>query len=133
MARVYRTIRSLQDRALIKGWIDKAPDLTVIELLEPKRSNAQNARLWAMLSDVQRQKPKHNGMKMTTSLGKAVFLNALGHETKFMPTLDGTKVFPVGQRSSELSKKEMGDLFELMQAWAAENGVEFNDKEDLND
>jgi len=97
-----------------------------VEFKGPKRTLDQNARLWAMLTDVADQM-EHEGRKYTSDAWKAIFLAALGREVEFIPSLDGKTFIPWGQSSSDLSKKEMSDLLEFIAAWGAENGVRFQD------
>jgi hypothetical protein len=80
--------------------------------------------MWAMLTDVSRQK-EHMGRKYTPDQWKVIFLHAIGREVQFIPALDGQGFIPWGQSSSDLSVKEMTDLIEFMFAWGAENGVTF--------
>ena len=103
-------------------WIADAPAGSRIEFKEPKRSNDQNSLLWAMLGDVARQ-ATHMGRKYSTADWKSLFLHAFGREMTFIPALDGKTFLPIGLSSSDLSKKEMSDLLDFIQAWCAENGV----------
>ena len=95
-----------------------------LELREAKRTDDQNRALWSLLSQVQRARPTHQGVKMTPTLWKAVFLQALGTEMVFVPTLDGCGMFPMGQRSSALTKAEFADLLTLILSWCAREGIE---------
>ena len=97
-----------------------------VEIKEPKRSGEQNDALWAHLSDVADQ-VVHQGRKYDAETWKAIFMNALGTEMRFVPTLDGTSVFPLGMRSSKLSKREMSDLIEFIVSWGVQHGVKFHD------
>lgn len=124
MTRALIIIRSDADRAKAAKWCAAAPENMRIEFKAAKRSLAQNDRLWAMLSDIAAQK-QHNGRKYDAESWKSLFLHALGRETQFIPSLDGKSFMPLGYRSSDLSKEEMSQLLEFMEAWAAENGVRF--------
>lgn len=106
--------------------IDAAPDETRVEIKGPKRTLPQNARLWAMLGDVSRQK-QHCGLTYPPETWKAIFLHALGREIQFVPSLDGQEIIPLGLSSSDLEIPEMADLIESMFAWGAENGVVWSD------
>lgn len=118
--------KAQRDRAT--AWVANAPVNTRLEFREPKRSIPQNDRMWAMLTDIAKQRPNHNGAKMTADLWKAVFMQALGAEMTMLPTLECDGFFPIGMRSSELSKSEMSDLMELMAAWGAAHDVTFHDQ-----
>ena len=124
-------VLSRSNRELVRKWLDRAPDGFRLEIAEPKRSTDQNAKLWATLTDIARQRPIHNGVKMTPDLYKAVFMQALGREMVMLPTLNGDGFFPIGHRSSELSKAEFSDLLELIHAWAAQNEVALHESEEV--
>jgi len=100
-----------------------APDGYVLELREPKRTDDQNAALWGLLHQIQKQRPTHNGMKMTPDLWKFVFMDALGAEMRMFPKLDGDGYFPIGHSSSRLTKGQFADLLTVMLAWCAEQGL----------
>jgi hypothetical protein len=112
-------LRTRQDRGRAVRWIETAPDGTVVEFKQKGRSNDQNAAMWSILTQINRQRPVHNGVKMSAVLWKAVFMQALGAELVMLPTLEGGGLFPFGHRSSKLTKDEMSNLIELMLAWAA--------------
>lgn len=118
--------KAQRDRAT--AWIANAPINTRVEFREPKRSLPQNDRMWAMLTDIAKQRPNHNGVRMTADLWKAVFMQNLGAEMTMLPTLECDGFFPIGMRSSELSKSEMSDLMELMAAWGAAHDITFHDQ-----
>ena len=116
-------LRTRQDRGRAVRWVENAPDGTVVEFKQKGRSNDQNAAMWSILTQINRQRPVHNGVKMSAVLWKAVFMQALGAELVMLPTLEGDGLFPFGHRSSKLTVSEMGDLIELMLAWAATEGL----------
>jgi len=125
-------LRTCQDRGRAVRWIETAPDGTVVEFKQKGRSNDQNAAMWSVLTQINRQRPVHNGVKMSAVLWKAVFMQALGTELVMLPTLEGGGLFPFGHRSSKLTKDEMSNLIELMLAWAATEGLtieHFDDRE----
>lgn len=126
MSRAVIVLRGLTDRARAIGLIRSAPPETRIEFKGAKRTLPQNDRMWAMLTDVARQKV-HGGRRYTPDQWKVLFMHACGREVQFIPALDGTTFIPWGQSSSDLSKDEMTDLIEFMFAWGAENGVMFAD------
>jgi len=117
-------LNSPKDRAIAKQAIDRAPAGYAVDIKEARRSDEQNRALWGALNQIQRQRPKHNGVNMTPDLWKVVFMDALGHEMAMMPKLDGDGFFPIGHRSSRLTKGEFADLLTLMLAWAAREGIE---------
>jgi hypothetical protein len=115
-----------RDRA--KALIDRAPPGYVCEVRPKTRSDAQNRKLWPMILDIRRQVP---GMDAFTRDDiKLRFLNSLGVEMRFLPELDGGGLFPVGQRSSTLTKEQFSGLLELLYEYGARHGVVWSNIEE---
>lgn len=95
----------------------------VIEVKEKTRSTEQNARMWALLTDVSRQVDWY-GQKLTAEEWKDVFSASLKKQ-KAVPGLDGGFVI-LGQRTSKMSVREMADLMTLIEVFGAERGVRFS-------
>jgi hypothetical protein len=112
-------------RERFKRIVDQAPPGYVAEVREPKRTLDQNNKLWAMLTDVSVAMPL--GRRHTPDDWKAIFMNACGWECQFVEGLDG-RPFPKGFRSSHLTKSQMGDLINFIQAFGDENGVRWSDE-----
>jgi hypothetical protein len=55
-------------------------------------------------------------------------LNALGVEMRFLPCLEGEGAFPVGLRSSTLTKGQFSGLLELLYEYGARHGVRWTDE-----
>lgn len=113
-------------RAMAKRLVEAAPMGAVLNIREAKRTVDQNAALWAKLSDISRAKPE--GRMHTPEVWKALFMSACGHACQFENGLDG-KPFPVGFRSSRLSKQEMSDLLEFVTEYGARHGVVWTNEE----
>jgi hypothetical protein len=111
-------------RAYAKAQIDKAPDGYVVTIREPTRTLDQNAKLWAVLTDLSQQKPE--GITATREEWKCLAMNACGWETQFMLGLDG-RPFPVGFSSSRLTIAQMSDLIEFCHEYGARHGVTFTE------
>lgn len=94
----------------------------VVEVKQEKRSLAQNARLWAMLTDISRQVEWYD-QKLDAEDWKHIFTAAL-KKTRAVPGIDGGVVV-LGQSTSKMTKAEMAELQELMEAFGAEKGVRF--------
>jgi hypothetical protein len=120
-------LNSAADRARAMKVVAAAPAGTRVEVKQTKRSTAQNSFLWAALSQIALQK-KHCGRKYTPDIWKSIFMHACGQEVQFIPSLDQTTLIPWGHRSSDLSKHEMSELLEFIQAWCADNGVKLHDE-----
>ena len=117
-------LREGAQRILAKSIIDAAPVGAVVNVREATRTNDQNSKMHAMLSDISRSKP--NGLMHTPDIWKALMMKACGHQVQFVLGIDG-EPFPVGFRSSRLRKSQMSDLIEFMYQYGAENGVVWSD------
>lgn len=129
MSRHLIVLLSAAHRQRAARYIAEAPSGTRVEFKVAKRSLPQNDRLWAMLTDISKQK-EHCGRKYTPDIWKCLMMHACGRTMQFVPALDNSTVMPLGYRSSDLGKSEMSDLIEFMFAWGAENGVVFQEKAD---
>ena len=100
--------------------VRSAPDGYLVQVLPPKRSLAQNSYFWQLLSELSKAKP--NGREHTPDTWKLLVMHACGHACQFEIGLNG-QPFPVGFRSSKLTRQQMSDLIEWIHAYAAEAGV----------
>ena len=98
----------------------QAPHGAVVEVRPQRRTLDQNALMWVLLGEISRAKPE--GRHHTPEIWKCIFMNALGHEVRFVMGLEG-EPFPVGFRSSKLTKGQMSDLIEMIYWYAAQHGV----------
>lgn len=114
-------LRGDTQRALARKLIDAAPVDAVVTIREATRNLDQNARLWAMLSDVSRAKPE--GRRWTPETWKAAFMHSLGHQVQFCEGLDGSGPFPLGFRSSRLTVRQMADLITCVDEYGSRHGV----------
>lgn len=126
MTRYLMTLNSRHDRERACRYVNAAPAGARVEFKAAKRSVPQNDRMWAMLTDVAEQ-VKWHGVKLRPDDWKLIFLDALKQEMRIVPNLDGSGFVNLGRSSSDLSKYEMGELMELISAWAAERGVVFRE------
>ena len=117
-------LRGASQRDFAKQLVDRAPADAVVNIQAARRTTDQNSLMWALLSDVSRAKPE--GRCHTPEVWKALMMHACGHATQFQMGLDG-QPFPVGFRSSRLSKAQMTDLIEFILCWGSERGVRWSD------
>lgn len=117
-------LRGSYQRELAKSLIGKAPDNAVVKISPERRSDDQNAKMWAMLSDISRAKPE--GRIHIPEIWKCIFMAACGHEVAFENGLDG-RPFPIGFQSSKLTKSQMSDLIEFIYSYGAQHGVKWSD------
>ena len=112
-------------RDFARRCIADAPVGWVVKIGAETRRDAQNRKLWPMIADIQRCVPE-----MATYSADDVkmrFLNALGVEMRFLPTLEGEGIFPVGMKSSTLTVQQFAGLIELLYAYGAKHGVVWSD------
>lgn len=127
MSRVALILTNGETRERAIKWVRGAPLGTRLDFKEPKRSIPQNDRMWAMLTDIARQVTYHS-LRLSPDDWKLLFLDALKREVRMVPNLDGNGFVSLGRSSSDLSKAEFSDLFEVIEAWAAANSVTFSDR-----
>lgn len=120
-------------KALMHAWVNAkallmAGHRLVLEIRPEKRSDAQNRRLHACLSEISKQ-VEWAGAKRDVDTWKrlltAAWLRARGEPVEMLPALDGHGVDIVFRRTSQLTKAECAELSEFVMAWAAEHGVRF--------
>lgn len=130
MSRAQIIINGSADREKAVAWIGKALPGSRIEFKGPARNLDQNARFWAMLSDVAVQHVI-NGRKYKADDFKLMFMTAYAEETgleiRYLPAIHRAGMIPSGRSSSDLSVKEMSDLIEWIFAWGAENAIIWSD------
>lgn len=131
MGRALIILNSTVARSKAAGWIARAPGGTRVEFKNSKRTLPQNDRMWAMLTDVSQQ-AKHCGTKFTPEIWKLLFMaGCFDDAVQMVPTLDGKSLLAVGRSSADLSVDEMTELIEFMFAYGAENGVTFNEPDEV--
>lgn len=128
MSRALLILNGPSERQKASHWIGIAPPGTRVEFKKPKRTLDQNAKMWAMLTEVAEQVPWH-GLKLTPDDWKLIFLDALKREVRMVPNIDGNGFVSLGRSSSDLSKDEMGMLLELIMEFGARRDVVFSGPE----
>lgn len=106
--------------------VQEAPDGYAVEVKEQTRTLEQNSLLWALLTDVSQQVEWY-GKKLTPADWKDIFSAAL-IKCEVVPNLDGTGFVALGQRTSQMTKRQFSDLCELIQAFGSERGVKWSDE-----
>lgn len=126
MGRALLVLNGAMERSRAAQWVAKAPAGTRLTFQAPKRSLDQNAKMWAMLTDIASQVRWH-GQKLSADDFKLIFLAGLKSELRIVPNLNGDGFVQLGRSSSDLSREEMSDLIELISEWGARNGIQFHD------
>lgn len=122
-------IRGDVQRQLIKRLADIAPLGTVFNAREQTRTTEQSDKMWAMLSDIARAKPM--GRVLKSEGWKALFMDMIDKKPSWEPNLDGTGIVCIGYKSSHLTKAEMSEMIDCIDAFGAEHGVIWSNEERL--
>lgn len=115
----------------INDWIKGGP--VQITLDEPKRTLDSNACMWATLADIARQVEwPHTDASgnwtislMTADSWKSVLTAGFEQETKMAQGIGGGTVM-LGARTSQYSRRKMGEFIEFVQAFGTERGVKWS-------
>lgn len=107
---------------LVKASLIAGRRMTV-EVKPETRSLQANARMWAMLAEISKQVDWH-GRRLTATAWKHVFTAALTKQD-VVPGIDGGFVV-LGKETSKMTRAEMSELQELMEAFGAQQGVKFS-------
>lgn len=97
----------------------------MVEINPLTRTLEQNAKLWAMLTEVSAQVNWH-GQKLSPEDWKHVFSAALNQQ-RVVPNIDNSGFVVLGQSTSKMSVRKMADMIELIHAFGAEREVKFKD------
>ena len=103
--------------------VKDAPSGYVVKITEPTRNLEQNALLWKLLEQVSKTVVWH-GQKLSSDDWKNIFSSSL-KKTRVVPGIDGGFVV-CGQSTSKMSKRDFSELCELILAFGAQNGVDFD-------
>jgi hypothetical protein len=126
MSRALVIIGGRADREKAARWCMGAPVNTRVEFKAARRSTDQNAKMWAMLSEIASQVTWH-GLKLSAEDWKDLLTASFRKEVRTVPNLDGNGFVVLGMRTSDMSRQEMADLIELMHAFGARQGVTFSE------
>jgi hypothetical protein len=114
-----RIIRA-DNRNSIMADIARAPEGYEVIMREPQRTIDQNRKLWPMLQDVADAEPE--GRAHDKETWRAIFMQALGHELRFVEGLSGEPL-PVGFSTSALNKRQFCDLIEFIYEYGSRHGI----------
>ena len=103
----------------------------VLEVSLECQSRDQQEKYHAMIGEVAAQ-AQHLGAKWDAEDWKRLLIDRFARETgravgKVIPNLSGDGVVEVGILSRRFSKRTANEFIEWLNAWGADNGVEFSD------
>jgi hypothetical protein len=125
MSRYPILINGPEDKRKAHRWVDAAPVGMSITFKVNKRSLDQNAKLWCLLGEVSAQVEWY-GQKLSPEDWKDMFTASL-RKARVSPGIDPGSFVVLGLHTSDLTKEEFSNLIELIHAFGAEHGVEFQD------
>lgn len=126
MSRWTIVIKSGLDREKAATWALKAPDGMSITFKQARRSLDQNALMWARLTEIARRVDWY-GRKLTPTDWKDIFTASL-RQAISVPGIDPGTVVVLGLHTSDMSQAEMSLLLDLIDAFAAERGIVFQEQ-----
>lgn len=114
-------IRVLPEKPLFKVTISKVKSL---------RTLLQNAKMWAMLTDISKQ-VKWHGNQLTPENWKDMITAGLKNQI-VVPGITGGFV-ALGEHTSKMSIEDMIDVIDFAYAFGQEKGVKWSEKSKMND
>ena len=127
-------MHSMADANRLLGLL-QAQDFTrpkKIVIKDQDRSGEQNRKLHACLSDIANQ-VEHAGKKWDALIWKrlltAAWLRESGEQPQLIPAVDGNGFDVVYERTSRLSVKQCASLLLWIEAFGAEHGVRWSQKD----
>lgn len=115
-----------QARQTATRYIADAPAGYCVTVAEPTRTLEQNALMWPLLQKLADQVVWY-GVKLSADDWKDLLTASL-RKQRSAPGLDGGFVV-FGERTRTYSKAEFSELIELIYAFGAQQGVEFEKRE----
>jgi len=105
----------------------KAGKLLRLEIKAESRSDEQNAKYHAMLSEIAKQ-AQHLGAKWSAEDWKRLTVDLFVKETglqggKIIPSLDGTGIVQLGLQTRDFTKEQAAEFITFLEAWGSENGI----------
>jgi hypothetical protein len=106
---------------------ENVPPGTTMEFRAPRRTTDQNSLMWSLLGQISKHVDWY-GQKLSSEDWKDVLTASL-RRTRVVPGIEAGSFVPLGMRTSQMTKQELGDLIELIYAFGAEHGVQFRELE----
>lgn len=102
-----------------------------MEIKAQSRSEEQNAKYHAMLSEIATQ-AQHLGAKWSAEDWKRLMVDLFAKETglqggKIIPSLDGSGIVQLGLQTRNFTKEQAMEFITFLEAWGATNGIIFKD------
>lgn len=131
MMRTSFTINGDNSRNSVADLVRTLKDGMRVEIKHGRRSPEQSNLMWARLNDIAAQVTWH-GQKLEQADWKDMFTAGL-RRARVVPNIDGDGFVQLGLHTSDLTKEEMSNLLDLMDAFAANHGVTFKEHSNSSD
>jgi hypothetical protein len=116
-------LASPETREKAATWCWNADPGTLATFATPdKRTLAQNAAMWAMLTEIAEQVEWY-GQRLPADDWKLLFLANMGRGLRMVPALDGRGFVNLNVSSSALRVREFAELIDDIHRFAADRGV----------
>ena len=107
----------------------KAGKVLRLEIKAQSRSEEQNAKYHAMLSEIATQ-AQHLGAKWSAEDWKRLLVDLFSKETglqggKIIPSLDSTGIVQLGLQTRDFTKERAMEFITFLEAWAADKEIIF--------
>ena len=112
-----------RDRAI--AWVRRAPNGTQLQFKHSGRTLEQNACLWAKLTDVSEQVVWY-GRQLSAEDWKDIFTASL-RKARVVPGIEAGSFVVLGMHTSDMTRDEFSNLLALIDAFAAEHGVDYHE------
>lgn len=113
-------------RELATSAVWRAPDRMMVEIKPVTRTLDQSARFHAMLTDIVKSGFTHDGRRFDVEDLKTLFVSAwmieTGRRSDVVKGFSGEAV-QLRRSTTTFTKEEMGELMDLVEAFAAERGI----------
>lgn len=118
-----------QARQLAAAAVRRAPDGWTVEVKPPLRTLDANAKFHAMLADIVKSGFEHEGRQYGIDDLKTLFVSAwmieTGRQSDIVKGFNGETV-QLRRSTTTFNKHEMGELIDLVEAFAAQRGIKIS-------
>ena len=122
---IFRLVHAIARQRALEA-VKNAPDGYIVTVRGPTRNLEQNAALHALLQEIAETR-QWAGQRLDVEDWKrlltAAWMRATGRGIRLVPALDGQGFDALYQRTSTLTKAEMSELIDYIQAWKASDDV----------
>jgi hypothetical protein len=134
--RVFFLAHTLARRNAMKAVAD-APDGYMVVIGEPKRKDAQNAKMHAMIEEIAAQS-QYAGKSWDADDMKRILVDEfadelrkagspLHHDSRLIPSENGTRIIQLGIQTSQFYVREAAAFIEFLYAWGTVRNVVFTE------